>query len=103
MRKTRVMYMHTLDGKPASYFDMHGTQGLTLADNGHASRAAKLVPTLHQIRQEHGASWRSDLAYWKSMKPEHRDAPPSFKRYGYVLVKVDASSTSQQPNREAER
>lgn len=83
----RTMYMHTLDGKPAAFADMHGRQFLFFASTGHRSRAAKLVPSRRQIEREQQACIRSDWKDWDEY-PALRREMPSSRRYGYVLVEV---------------
>lgn len=86
-RKSRTMYMHTLDRRPASYCDMHGHQFLAYAAEGHRSRAAQLVASRRQIHREQqaciAAEWK-DFNACGNPKPER----PSAARYGYVLVEV---------------
>jgi hypothetical protein len=74
--KTRTMYMHTLDDRPASYDDSRGPY---IHFVGGRNRA-KLVPTLVQLRREQRATIRERI---KAGRNE------SF-RYGYVLVEVPA-------------
>lgn len=91
-RATRTMYMHTLDGKPASYSNVHGSPSLGHAGKGHRTRAASLVSSLEQIRRERQACIREDWRFWTEMKPEYRPAErPNGKRYGYVLVEVPSN------------
>lgn len=86
--KRRTMYMHTRDGKPASYYDMHGIQALAFASNGHRTRAAKLAASKAQIDREQQSALRSEWESWNAMKPEYRGERPTIARYGYVLVEV---------------
>jgi hypothetical protein len=88
---TRVMYLHTIDGKPASFNQYGEAYYLSLAGAGHRRRAAVLVSSLDQIRHEHALCIRYDLREWKALSPEFRAPnPPSANRYGYVLVEVPA-------------
>lgn len=87
---TRTMYMHTFDGKPASFNQYGEAYYLAFAGAGHRRRAAVLVSSLDQIRHEHGLCIRYDLREWKALAPEFRGSPPSVNRYGYVLVEVPA-------------
>lgn len=82
------MYMHTLDEKPAYYYEAHGYQALALASNGHRVRAATLVRSLNQIRREQQKCIACDWRDYNSTKPEFRGKRPSIERYGYVLVAV---------------
>ena len=89
-QKIRTMYLHTLDGQPASYDDSNGPY---IHFVGGRSRA-KLVPTLTQIRREQQASIQRDFAEWR----EHNEGrlertPPPTWRYGYVLVEVPDAET----------
>jgi hypothetical protein len=88
MPRTRTMYLHTFDEKPASYCDMHGSQFLVFAGARHRSRAATLVPSLAQIHREQRRCLASDWREWLATKPEHRRDKPRDTRYGYVLVEV---------------
>jgi hypothetical protein len=95
MGKPRVMYMHTLDGKPAC-FDMLPQRGgaipyIYFAGGRHA---VKLVPTLRQIRREQQATVASEWREWTARNPEFRGERPSIKRYGYVLVSVASREAS---------
>jgi hypothetical protein len=85
---TRTMYLHTIDGKPASFCDMHGMRFLAFAGAGHRSRAATLVPSRRQIEREQQLCLASDWGEWTDRKPEHRGERPNVNRYGYVLVEV---------------
>jgi hypothetical protein len=88
MSTTRTMYLHTLDGKPASFNQWRDMEFLNFAAGGHRSRAATLVGSLDQIRREQQQCIRSDWQQWTMTKPEHRGERPSMNRYGYVLVEV---------------
>lgn len=76
---SRTWYMHTLDGRPATY--VPGTQ-ICFVDGRHKAR---LVPSLAQIRRERRASgeWRERRGY--------RDDGD----YDYVLVEVDLEEESR--------
>lgn len=76
--KTRTMYMHTLDGKPASYSG-HGSPYVYFV--GGRNRV-KLVPSLRQIEREQRAACVEAVRD----PSQHEWADP--KRYGYVLVEV---------------
>ena len=78
--KTRTMYMHTLDGKPASYDTRFGSYLYFVSGRNRV----KLVPTLKQIRDEQFQAQTAASAYPST--DEWSD--PS--RYGYVLVEVPA-------------
>ncbi len=86
-KKARVMYMHTLDGQPASFDDLRGAY-IHFASKGHQSRAAKLVASRRQIEREQQAAIAEDWKLWNEMKPEYRGARPSIARYDYVLVEI---------------
>jgi len=85
---TRLMYMHTLDDEPATFGVYGEAEYLWFASNGHAKRAAKLVPTLRQIRREQQRCIAFEWKEWSAKKPDVRGEPPSIKRYGYVLCEV---------------
>jgi len=67
----KTMYMHTIDGKPASFTDLHGG-GIYFVGN---RVKAKLVPSLKQIRAEQKID--------QAQSPEWANA-----KLGYVLVEV---------------
>lgn len=75
--KTRTMYMHTLDGKPANYSDIRGQQ------IGYPSSRTpiRLVATLRQVREQQAkvctAAHFAGNAEWANRH-----------RYGYVRVEV---------------
>jgi len=77
--KTRTMFMHTIDGKPADY--ERGEQ-ITFASPGrYARRGIVLVPSIKQIRAEENASRQWRIA---------RGCAVAGWDYGYVRVEVPA-------------
>lgn len=84
------MYMHTLDGQPATYSDGYDSPYLWFASKGHRGRAAKLVPSLRQISREQQRCIAEAWKLWTALAPEMRGERPSIKRYDYVLVEVPA-------------
>lgn len=77
MSKTRTMYMHTLEGKPASFSEYRGEPYIHFV--GGRTRV-KLATSRQQIRREQARA--RDAA-----RPSHwADAD----LYGYVLVEVPA-------------
>jgi hypothetical protein len=81
MPKTRTMYMHTIDGKPASYDEPWGRPYLYFAGGRSRRSRAKLVPTLTQLRHEQIAAAQVRIA---------EGLTDDRARYGYVLVEVPA-------------
>lgn len=76
--KRRVLYMHTLDDRPATYWEAHGDRGI-----GYPTlrQGVQLVASLRQLRAEQQ----------KVKLHEERAAYPGFRsgrRYGYVRVEV---------------
>jgi hypothetical protein len=71
--KTKTMYMHTLDGKPAAF---NSTENYVYFCSGR--EPVVLVESLKQIRR----AQKLDRDKWPNAAP--------FK-YGYVLVKVPVS------------
>lgn len=86
----RTMYMHTLDGQPATYSDGYDSPYLWYASKGHRRPAARLVPSLGQIHREQQRCIAEEWRHWNALAPEHRGERPSIKRYDYVLVEVPA-------------
>lgn len=78
-RTTRTMYMHTLDGKPASYGEWHNSPAISF---GGGRYRVQLVPTLHQIRREQRAALR------EARRIRHATEVADPFRYDYVLVEV---------------
>jgi hypothetical protein len=75
---TRMMYMHTIDGRPAFYEGADGQ--VVFAPVGRYARAgAVLVPNLQQVRQEQRASTKWRIAHGFNID--------GFD-YGYVRVEV---------------
>ncbi len=87
MAKTRTMYMHTLDGQPAS-FQTNGVRlGAWLAFIGGRNRI-KLANSLHQIRDERNRAADSCA----EGNPGNPSAGLEYiRRCGYVLVEVPSS------------
>lgn len=77
-RKTRTMYMHTLDGQPAGYEDRDGPH-IYFADGNVRSAVATLVPTLGWIRKQQRDCLKDRIA--KGFDADSR-------RYGYIRVEV---------------
>ena len=78
-RKTRTMYMHTLDGKPATFAVMWREEVEFLFFAGGRHRV-QLVASLREIRRQQQAAIRAaqrDKSQWADAK-----------LYGYVLVEV---------------
>lgn len=78
MPKTRTMYMHTLDGKPAGYQDVLGSPQVYFA--GFRDKVT-LAPTLRELRRQQAAARRE----YELISGREQD-----RRYGYVLVEVPA-------------
>jgi hypothetical protein len=76
--KTRTMYLHTLDGQPASYDDRNGAYLYFVGGRNKA----KLARSLRQIERE---QQNARLAAWQD--PSQHEWT-EHKRYGYVLVEV---------------
>ena len=71
--KTRTMYMHTMDGRPASFDEQGGW--LYFVDSCARSNAT-LVPTLRQVRRE------------QRIARENTFDIPRKPRYDYVRVAI---------------
>lgn len=80
MPKTRTMYMHTLDGEPASYEECSDGSPHIYFVGGR--NKVKLATSLRQIRREQEASM--EAARESQYGTEWADS----ERYGYVLVEV---------------
>ena len=75
MSTQKTWYMHTIDGRPAAY-DGVG-RAIWVAGGRHA---AKLVPSLTQIRRE-----QRDVEAWFA---DHAPSSWGDHKYGYVLVRL---------------
>lgn len=78
-RKTKTMYMHTLEGKPATFAAMCREEVKYLFFAGGRHRV-QLVGSLREIRRQQAAAQETA----RREKSEWADP----KRYGYVLVEV---------------
>lgn len=76
--KRRVLYMHTLDGKPALYYEAYGSRAIAFAG---VRDLATLATSLNQIRREQKAAMRDN---------ERIGLGHDAKRLGYVRVEVPA-------------
>lgn len=89
MSKTKTMYMHTLDGRPASCdASSEGGPYLYFVSSRRGARGAKLVASRRQIYLEQQACIRDEWKRWMATKPEFRGGHPSLSHYGYVRVEV---------------
>ena len=84
--KTRIMYMHTLHGKPASYSPRDGqiVYADILPNWEDKPFAARLRATVEEIERDQ----KKSLAARKAWGMKGEDETPD--RYGYVVVKVPA-------------
>jgi hypothetical protein len=87
--KSRTMYMHTMDGQPASFastIERRGGEPVTAPYIHFVSRrsVAILEPSLRVIRMQQRATIRDA----KILDPIHGTRWADAKRYGYVRVKV---------------
>ena len=94
---TRVMYMHTLDGKPANFTWTREQRGDEIVEVPYvyfagARRPAELVPSLRQLKREQ----RMALEDAKAMGVMEWSNP---RTYGYVRVNLPAplSDLSENP------
>lgn len=77
MAKKRVMYMHTLDGKPASYDP--GYQVHFASPGRWSRRGIQLCASIADIHRE----WRESEA-WR----ERQELTPAYYPHGYVRVEI---------------
>lgn len=79
VKRFKTMYMHTLDGQPATFDQQY--QSIFMA-NGRSK--AMLVPSLRHIQREQQADIRQMVKEGRSMQDRQR----ALERYSYVLVEV---------------
>jgi hypothetical protein len=80
---THTLYMHTLDGKPASFRRTPGLGAYLYFIGGRYK--AQLRASLSEIRRE----WGECLDTYEAEHPgEHAAVNAQYERYGYVLVEV---------------
>lgn len=88
-KMSKTMYMHTLDGQPASCDESEdGGLYLYFVSNRRGAKGAKLAASRRQIDIEQQACIRDEWKRWTATKPEFRGDRPSIERYGYVRVEV---------------
>lgn len=81
-KKTRSLYMHTIEGKPATWSDR--SEQIVYVDNGWWCRPqvkAMLRTSLRQIRRDQERT-RANRKAWGMDKGD------TASKYGYVLVEV---------------
>ena len=84
MAKSRTMYMHTLDGQPASFQAIERAGIAYLAMIGGRNKI-KLAGSLHQVRDE----WNRAAESCAEEEPGNPRAGLEYiRRCGYVLVEV---------------